>query len=459
MRPSLFDLDNIVRSDAPYILPFDENNLKLTKRLIELEKKYESQLQITPFDLNQLYQQTIKAYTTKNDSLIPASKIKYLPLLFFFSTYGSSVTANDEELIKYIIQQLSTRTSSRRTLSTAIHEYICNYNHTYRAINKIGLFIYNQLRDINICGKRLQKWKDLAFIFKEDGISQFVGKMFAENDLRAFFQKLDLTSAERWGGFVKTSISVYYKSPNVSNERKFLNLSGCFEYDSRYYTGCPFTNILAASANALIPWASGANNEIQGYLRQFYLQYLGDPRLVNAIKWHGVSVAAKKIFIQWLAKFDLETFFEIIEDTALDDGWEYRMRFWRAYLPYFENTWVALGSDARQLANRVRKRDEDAQYMKYASVRGSSSSQSIFIFEIRGYIFVEWSHSGKLRVWRKNDSPVTIGKMFYEATHIRSGITAYEKRHYPYANYAWQEDVRAWLLRNCGIAPQQSYRI
>lgn len=459
MRQSLIDLDNIVRSDAPFVVPFDENKLKISKILAEIEKKYESQLEMEAWDKKKFYQNVVMAYQTGNDSLIPTTKLKYLPLLFFFSYGGSPMPAEDEGFCEYIIKQLRTRVRTRRALSTAIHVYLCCYDPSSKAVHKIGAFIKEELNKLETCGKRLQRWKNLSFIFREDGIAKFVETMGVQDDMRLFFDVLDFPASVRWGGFVKTAISSYFSSPLIPCSKKYSSLSGCFEYDQKNYNGCPFSDILASSANALIPWANSADNEKQGFLRQFYLQYLGDPRLINATKWHSITTETKKIFIQWLAKFDLETFFSIIKDTATDPGWEYRMRFWKAYLPYFENTWVALGPEARRLANRVRRRDEDAQYLKYATMRGSTSSQSIFIFEIRGYIFVEWSHRGALRVWQKGNSPVTIGAMMYEATNVRSGMTAYEKRHYPYVNYSWQEDVRAWLLKNCGIAPQCSYRV
>lgn len=50
MRQSLIDLDNIVRSDAPFVVPFDENKLKISKILAEIEKKYESQLEMEAWD-------------------------------------------------------------------------------------------------------------------------------------------------------------------------------------------------------------------------------------------------------------------------------------------------------------------------------------------------------------------------------------------------------------------------
>ncbi|HDK25944.1 MAG TPA: hypothetical protein ENG48_02475 [Candidatus Atribacteria bacterium] len=47
-------------------------------------------------------------------------------------------------------------------------------------------------------------------------------------------------------------------------------------------------------------------------------------------------------------------FFEAVEKSAKDPNWRYRRKFWEAYLPHIEKTWVVLGTRARDLIKKTK---------------------------------------------------------------------------------------------------------
>ena len=454
MFPSLNELDKALEFNTPEsFLLFSFH--KIDKLLEKLENQYENQKPLTLTDLCKLYQTVLQSYLKKDPSMILPREIKYLPYLFFYGQ-KEDYFANDKNICVYMIDLIKKRRNVRRSLSTVIHSYLVLYSPNLSGIPIIRNFILDGLNNIDHCGKRLKKWKDMAFVFHEDGPAKFIEVMSHQSDLGNFFAMLDIEPQIRWGGFMKAATRLFYQATNISNEIKFLALDSLFDAGSSYNKS-PFLDVVPDSANALIPWAT--TPERRSKLRQFYLYHLQDQRTSGAVSWEKVLPENKKIFIQWLAEFDLGIFFTIIRRTSLDPGWEYRMKFWEAYLPYFKSTWIVLGSDARKLTERMNRADNKESRLHYAELKQASKDQSIFIFEMGGYIFLEWSHAGMLRIWKKQDSPVQIGKNEYLASDCRQGKTSFEKRHYPYENYSWQEEVRHWLQDSCGISPQKSYRL
>ena len=91
--------------------------------------------------------------------------------------------------------------------------------------------------------------------------------------------------------------------------------------------------------------------------------------------------------------------------------WKYRQQFWEDYLDNMYETRVILGPDAVELAQRMGQKLLNCAYLS----RGSHD-QSLLMFSIGQFVFIEVSHSGKLRVFLKDHSPVP----FYES---RKGST------------------------------------
>ena len=455
MRQSLIDLNNIASLPMSVFLP-DEEQLEISSVIKKLEQKYEGIVQLSPVDLRRLYQRVTQSYLTKNDSLISAKETKYLPLLLFWGKEDEHII-QDAGFTSYLLHLIQRRNKVKSTLMTLIREYLCHYSMSLQGIPlmRVRAFILEGLESLESSGKRLKKWKELSFIFYQDSYKDFANLISRQQDIRAFIDQLELESPIRWGGFMKAVTGEFFASDLIPNVTKLAALEPLFEAGFEHRES-PFIGIMYLSANSLIPWAS--TNEVRDNLRRFYLRHFRDPRLAGSLHWNEVSPSVKKLFIQWLSSYDLNIFFEIIHKTASDPGWEYRRKFWEAYLPYFESTWVVLGPDARRYVEQYCRYD-DRKFLCYSKLIHGTSDQSCFMFEIKGYVFIEWSNTGALRVWKKDSSPVQIGDEYYEVTEIRQDGVAYRKPHMNYITYNWQNDVAQWLRINCQISPSKSYRL
>jgi len=113
--------------------------------------------------------------------------------------------------------------------------------------------------------------------------------------------------------------------------------------------------------------------------------------------------------IQWRVYRSITLFFNIIERVVshnLSHHFPARREFW---LNYFNrgavsDAWVILGSKARtELQALVRDNQEDYQALQWASLSGGASDQCALLMRIGNATVMEFSHSGRCRIWGQSD--------------------------------------------------------
>lgn len=125
--------------------------------------------------------------------------------------------------------------------------------------------------------------------------------------------------------------------------------------------------------------------------------------------------------------------------------WRYREKFWRAYLPYISNTWILLGVVAKQEAQKLSNKN-----MGHGELSGGENNQSVFVFQIGRYIFSEWSHNGKLRIYDFDSASNFFGAQWLDKQKIIQNFILEQVHHSP-STYSWQNKVSEWLRKNCDI--------
>ena len=82
------------------------------------------------------------------------------------------------------------------------------------------------------------------------------------------------------------------------------------------------------------------------------------------------------------------------------------------------------------------------------------SNHSVFACQIGKFIFIEWSHNGKLRVWDKDSAPDIFGRREISKNEIvmADNLPLGEWVHSGNSSNKWQQDVDVWIHRNCGIS-------
>lgn len=277
---------------------------------------------------------------------------------------------------------------------------------------------------------------------------QNMSKLFVEKlSVKSSLETLGLSNFYKTSNFIQTSLKIFFRSNVATLSDKFKILD---ELDAEFDT---YKNIFPVIADTLIQSVAltgfGKNKCIEIFYRRLGDLRFGDSRF----KWNNVSKDSKDIFSCWLSAEDLETFFELIRQTAVDSMWRYREKFWRAYLPYIAKTKIFLGNDARRLAAQIKNKIK----LNHGNLRGAMVNQSVFIFQIGQYIFSEWSHNGKLRIQRTN-SQISLfdgGDSLFENNSINRDMLVYnavaEWIHSSPRTYSWQNKVSEWLKINCGV--------
>ncbi|HHW17867.1 MAG TPA: hypothetical protein GXX30_03065 [Firmicutes bacterium] len=360
----------------------------------------------------------------------------------------------DADLVRALLRVLEPRW--KKALSRLIYSYLLYYDPSLPGTDAVREFINVKLGEITTDPPlRLSTWVKRAFpLFARDGPRHAALMLLAqEKDFCEFLSDdLGLKGTLSSGEFVHRTCLALVEAVNPASDSHLDRTISLLETYSKSFSDlCPY------AADKIIPKVgSNAPAEIQDLLRSFFLRTMGDPRISGgAGKWSSVGQEAKEIFIEWISRQDLEFFFDIVSRTCKYDKWVERLSFWRSYIPYMENTWVALGSRARELVSdpRMKQHMEDRSF---GVLRGAESTQSIFLVQMRGYIFLEWSHSGGCRVYKlkdvvDHDLPMALGRKLYSASLVRDDVYLIEKwNHIP----NWQYNLSRWIMINLGIRPR-----
>ena len=370
-----------------------------------------------------------------------------------------------EKLLAKYLRGENLDSKDRRNLPFIIYEDEITFNHTKDILNKLDFSKTSHLRrvvsvyllnyDNTLKTKLLRERLDV--IREVDSVSLkkiFAArdKLFSENHManlsKFLAKKLSVTGViEEFGlsnfykasNFVQTALINFFRSnvANISDQFEILD-----EIDVEFDT---YKNVFPVIADTLIQSVALTGFGKKKCIEIFYRR-LGDPRFgYTRFNWDKISEESKAIFLRWLVEDDLEIFFKIIKQTALDRMWRYREKFWRAYLPHISNTWIFLGSNAKSIARQLGDKS-----MGHGNLDGGSSDQSVFVFQIGRYIFSEWSHNGKLRVYKTESANHFFGSSSLSKWEIDENFIEAWIHSSP-RTYSWQNKVSEWLKINCGV--------
>ena len=383
-------------------------------RSINLEniiKKIEKGIALSNIELRNipfvLYKPECESKTfSKGISLIEESKrashIKRL-LMIFFMNYDNSPKTNilAEKLNKMLSNWKEARNPFIRTV----------------VASRKNFFSENRLK---LIADRIAKKKDVVKVAKELDFPQTLyGCKFLQESLKSYFQMINIS---------------------VSEKCEMLEI---IKDNESYKTAMP---VAADNVIPLIEKLRGQEkNRFKSIAIEAFYKTMGDPRIAKgSLNWHDVSESAIRIFRHWIAERDLDLFFKIIEDTAVDSMWSNRKAYWKKYLPMMHNTWVFFGRDAMKYVRGLKNKA-----LAYGELKHGSVDQSVFAFQIENYTFVEFSHNGSLRVWLIDDAPEIFGEESVDAGEIRSD-------YYPVKGKVphlgdWQLKVDDWMYKNCHL--------
>jgi hypothetical protein len=192
--------------------------------------------------------------------------------------------------------------------------------------------------------------------------------------------------------------------------------------------------------------------EIESTLRPFFLRCFGDPRLPRVPGWANVDERYKGVMRRWLVRLDLDAFFRLLDQTALDRHWSYRQAFWRAYLKrdLITDTWIVLGPEAAKIARRTFEHGAAATG-KLRLGSGVQANHSVLLMRLGRMTVAEWSHNGTCRFWLEGnrDAPAMY-RQEYRRDELVKGAK-FEQRHHGTERGTWQGQIADWIYQNTGV--------
>ena len=167
---------------------------------------------------------------------------------------------------------------------------------------------------------------------------------------------------------------------------------------------------------------------------------------------------------KWQVFRSITLFFKIIEQVVESEHkhqFPTRRDFWLGYFDKGQVTdaWVVLGSKARaQMKQIVREGGDDYKALKWASLSGGPSDQWALLMRLGDTTVMEFSHSGRARLWGTNDGsgdvrskvPV-LHRTEYKAENLRAPCPESQMfRHDP--GGSWRYSVGRCIDRLAGRA-------
>lgn len=267
-----------------------------------------------------------------------------------------------------------------------------------------------------------------------------------------------------YGNFVAWAVKDFFALGKNNNWDILFNVLKELCMDKKSWEMVP-----AAAEKMIYLTDQARDGEREKKLRILLFKTMGDPRDVHdekTLSWIAVDKRAKEIFLSWLKKNDLNLFFTVIskavrENYASEDMWEYRKNFWEQYLDAMYYTRVFLGPRAEEIAKNM---NLDRQSMGFGRLKSSGDQlRSLLMFSIADYVFIEVSHNGRLRIWKRGKEPLPFyePKFSYHTYSYSDDVVGADNvveqfNHSGKEVGSWQGKVRTWIRLHCQVNIRQN---
>lgn len=305
---------------------------------------------------------------------------------------------------------------------------------------------------------RLKEWSQNVDLFSPTVMNDF-SKIAIEKSLRECVSEYRLHRGLQFGSFFKvglksllTELSGSLSSlKSIEQEKVIEDLISTFIDSNEDFVYPALRNDFVEGL--LLSYQSAPpKKHLKDRIKKVILKHYGDPRISKA-RWVGVSEEAVGVMKAWMVENTMHDFFNLLShvaktDSTADNHWQYRKRFWNAYLKkgVIQEAWVALGPRANQEA-----RSFLSSGSSFATLSGGAQNHSSLIMVIGGVLITEWSHSGKYRLWERNLSGPTLYKRAYRRSELVSD-SDYEGAHHSSDSGGWQYKLSTLIKDLTGIS-------
>jgi EH_Signature domain len=368
---------------------------------------------------------------------------------------GEMRLADDHSfLAQFLDAQRSIR--SRVAIRRLIHAYCSHFDPSHSGIRQISMFLREAVASIPSSARWV--WPEMHRQFGLFDPTQAPARL-AELTIKSPNPRKKLEEIGLGGQLIVSGLSanVFLSSLKLTQRNLLTDpkledvvrvIAWVQDDDGKTY----YSAHRGAVANTLLlPWTEQIPDQnIRQRTQSFLLDKLGDPRIDRGA-WLGVEDAARDVMIRWLAQATLEQFLKVVDRVAAKHQWDYRRAFWNAYIEkrVVANAWVAFGSSGAQVARRIAENSADSLMRRFATLGGSGADQAVLLLSIGDLIIADWSHNGRLRIWRRgNPSAPDLNLPSYVASDLRSD-SEFDTVHLP--PDGWQGKAEAFIRKHTGI--------
>jgi hypothetical protein len=444
-------LDELIRAKKPIRSPRPIQRLLIEQSYDRITKQYEN---INPSEGVNYDLLLAKLRTAANSHSISNLTPREMRLAASCLFDGREPFANNPSFLSQYLDALRS-IRSRMAIKRLIHTYCLHFDPTHPGLRQIASFLQAAVSTIQARWKWLEVGRQYSFFDPTQAPRQLAKLTTDAAHPRTELEKVGLSGQLSAGGLsahifvhaLKIIQAKLEKNPQMEDIERAI--AWVQADDGKMY----FRAYRGALANALLlPFVNGdpAPN-IRDRIQSYLLERMSDPRIDRGA-WLGTDESASSVMIRWLAQATLEQFLKVVDHVAPKHQWDYRRVFWNAYIRkgMVANAWVAFGSNGAHVARRIAEATADELMRRFATLLGGSSNHAVLLLSIGDLVIADWSHSGRLRIWRSgNNAAPKFGRPSYSAKDLRAG-SDFDAVHNP--PDSWQKRAETYIRRNTGIS-------
>jgi hypothetical protein len=361
--------------------------------------------------------------------------------------------ADDDVLLDQYLDALRS-IGSRIAIKRLIHCYCVHFNPRHRGIQRIGAFLREAISSIEGRWEWRERQRSQMLFDPAQAPQRLTLLTIDSKNPREELEKVGLTGQLLVSGLSScvflNALKIIQKRLEADANPEEVDRAVAWVQNER--GGMYFSAHRGALANALLlPWTKkDPDHACRQKLQSYLLDNWSDPR-IDGGSWIGTDEAARDVLIRWLAQATLEQFLKVVDRVAAKHQWDYRRAFWNAYIEkrVVGNAWVAFGSEGTHVATGLAEETGDALMRRFATLGGAGANQAVLLLRIGDLVVADWSHNGRLRIWRRgNPKAPEFNMKSYVAMDLRADCD-FDTVHLP--PDGWQGKAEAYIRRNTGI--------
>ncbi|UPK02825.1 EH signature domain-containing protein [Bradyrhizobium sp. 170] len=415
-----------------------------------IDTRYARVQAVNPADFEHLY---LKLRSLSEEGALADLSLREMRLTASSLFEGNERLAEDQKFLEQYFDAIRP-IRSRMILKRLIHSYCVHFDPAHPGIRHIGAFLAEAVS----AHDDQWEWNERHRIYKFF-TSERAPQELAQSVIDSVTPRVDLAKAGLRGQLWGTGLSthVFLSSLRAIQDRLETNptlrdVERAIAWVRNDAGGLFFLANRSNLVETLLwPWIDrDPPLDIRKRIQEFLLDAVNDPRIDRG-SWLGTDESARGVMVRWLAQATLEQFLKVVDRVAAAHQWEYRRAFWNAYIEkgWVSNAWVAFGSSGAAVARQIAAESGDNLMKRFASLSGASTDQAVLLLQIGELSIADWSHNGKLRIWRRgNPNSPSFDEPSYVATELRSG-SDFDIAHLP--PDGWQSRAESYIRRFTGL--------